>query len=98
MIVTVKFSIPTTKRLTSERGAALLAAMCFASVLAIALGSYITVCYRSLQMSSRNSSSTHSVELAEVGMEDALWSLNKDDWSGWAISGTTATKDRKSVV
>lgn len=81
-----------TKHLTGERGAALLAAMCFATVLAIALGSYITVCYRSLQMSTRNMSSTHSVELAEVGMEESLWALNKSDWSGWSISGTTATK------
>lgn len=78
--------------MADERGAALLAAMCFAAVLAIALGSYITVCYRSLAMSTRNMSSTHSVELAEVGMEEALWALNKSDWSGWTIAGTTATK------
>ncbi|MBI5768846.1 MAG: hypothetical protein HZA93_13695 [Verrucomicrobia bacterium] len=81
-----------TKQLTSERGAALLAAMCFAAALAIALGSYLTLCYRSLQMSTRNMSSTHSVELAEVGMEEALWALNKNDWSSWTITGTTATK------
>lgn len=80
------------KQMASERGAALLAAMCFAAVLAIALGSYITMCYRSLEMSTRNMSSTHSVELAEVGMEEALWALNKSDWSGWTIVGTTATK------
>jgi hypothetical protein len=32
------------------------------------------------------------VQLAEIGMEDALWALNKNDWSTWTISGTTATK------
>ncbi|MBI5770496.1 MAG: hypothetical protein HZA93_22150 [Verrucomicrobia bacterium] len=82
------------KPLTSERGAALLAALCFAAVLAIALGSYITLCHRSLEMSTRNMSSTHSVELAEVGMEEALWALNKNDWdpSRWTINGTTATR------
>jgi hypothetical protein len=36
--------------------------------------------------------STRSVELAESGMEDALWALNRDDWSGWTLSGNTATK------
>lgn len=36
--------------------------------------------------------STRSIELAETGMEDALWALNKSDWSGWTIAGTTATK------
>src|SRR5581483_1033848 len=75
-----------------ERGAALLAALCFATVLAIALGSYITVCYRDLQMSGRSLRASTSVELAELGMEDAVLSLNKSDWSGWTISGTTATK------
>jgi hypothetical protein len=77
---------------SSNRGAALLASLCFASVLAVALGSYITVCHRTLQMSSRTVQSTQSIELAEVGMEDALWSLNKNDWSSWTIVGTTATK------
>ena len=71
----------------------MLAALCFATVLAIALGSYLSLCTRSLQMSSRNLSSGHSVELAEAGMEEALWALNKSDWTnGWTISGTTATK------
>lgn len=77
---------------SSERSAALLAALCFATVLALALGSYISVCYTTLQMSSRTVQSTRSVELAETGMEEALWALNKNDWSGWTLSGSTATK------
>lgn len=79
--------------LSSERGAALLAALCFATVLAIALGSYLTLCTRSLQLSTRHLSSTHSVELAETGLEEALWALNKTDWTnGWTLTGATATK------
>lgn len=82
----------------NDRGAALLAALCFTLVLALALGSYITACYRSLQMSNRNMNSGHSVELAETGMEEALWALHEASsnstytWSGWAHPGTTATK------
>lgn len=74
------------------RGAALLAAMCFATVLALSLGSYMTLCYRTLELSSRTMHSTRSLELAETGMEEALWSLNKNSWSDWNLSGTTATK------
>ena len=82
---------------SAERGAALLAALCFAMVMAVALASYITVCYRSLQLSSRNVNGAHSAELAELGMEEALWALNKNDWSnGWTITGTTATKTLSS--
>ena len=70
----------------------MLAALCLATVLAIALGSYLTVCYRTLALSSRSAQDTHSIELAETGMEEALWALNKNDWSTWTLAGTTATK------
>lgn len=70
----------------------MLAALCFVSVLALSLGSYITVCYRTLELSSRTMQSTRSVELAEAGLEEALWALNKDDWSTWTVAGATATK------
>jgi hypothetical protein len=79
-----------------QRGSALLAALCFATVLTIALGSYLTLCYTTLATSTRNLNSTHSIELAEAGMEEVLWTLkansNAGDWSGWSIVGTTATK------
>ena len=82
-------SLPSPQR---TRGSALLAALCFATVLAIALGSYMTVCYRTLALSSRTMQGARSVQLAEAGMEDALWALNKNDWAAWTISGTTATR------
>ncbi len=75
-----------------NRGSALLAALCFATVLAIALGSYMTVCYRTLALSSRTLEGSRSVQLAEAGMEDALWALNKNDWGAWTIDGATATR------
>ena len=52
----------------SERGAALLAALCFATVLTIALGSYMTLCTRTLALSSRSVQGALSVELAETGI------------------------------
>ncbi len=75
-----------------NRGSALLAALCFSTVLVISLGSYMTVCYRSLALSSRTVQGTRAIELAETGMEDALWALNKNDWSAWTITGSTATR------
>lgn len=81
-----------------NRGAALLAALCFAAVLTISLGSYMTLCYRELALSSRTMQGTRAVELAETGMEDALWALNKNDWSTWTITGTTATKTISGIT
>jgi hypothetical protein len=68
----------------------LLAALCFCAVLGIALASYVGVCYQALQTSSRNNNSTHSLELAETGMEEALWilnQLNQGDNTVWATNG-----------
>jgi hypothetical protein len=74
------------------KGSALLAVLCITVVLGISLASYLTVCYRTLEMSSRALRSGYSVTLAENGLEEALWALNKNDWSAWTLNGTTATR------
>lgn len=77
------------RRLAQNRGSALLAALCFCAVLGIALASYVGVCYQALQTSSRNNNSTHSLELAETGLEEALWALNQGDNTVWGTTGWT---------
>lgn len=82
---------------SGERGSALLAAMCFTIVLALALASYQAVCYYTLKMGSRSVQTSRSRELAEAGLEEALWALNQGatyDWSssGWTIANGIATK------
>ena len=76
----------------SQRGAALLAALCLAMVFALCLTSFVALAYTSLTMSTRNALSTHGIELAEAGLEDALYSVNFGDWttSSWtSIEGGT---------
>ncbi len=79
--------------LKSERGAALLAALCFALVFIICLSSYIALCYTSLKMSTRNVMGAHAIELAEAGTEFALYCQNQYsanpttyNWPGWYTS------------
>ena len=81
----IKNSIP-----KDERGAAMLAALCLAMVFALSLSSYIALCYTSLNMSTRNIGISHSTELAETGVEQAIYALNNNDWTSWTISGSTA--------
>jgi hypothetical protein len=71
-----------------ERGAAMLAALCLAMVFAICLSSYVALCYTSLKTSTRNLMNLHCVELAETGLEQALYSQNNDDWTSqpWITS------------
>jgi hypothetical protein len=76
-----------------ERGAAMLAALCFCAVFAIALAGYVAICARTLQMSNRAVVRNQGGQLAELGLETALWSLNTNDWTGWSIDGAkTATR------
>ena len=79
-------------KLKSNRGSALLAALCFSTILAIALASYISLCVTTLNISSRNVAEHHSSELVEMGTEEALWALNENNWSNWTFNGSTATK------
>src|SRR5271165_4755137 len=76
----------------SERGSAMLAALCLAMVFAICLSSYIALCYNSLKMSTRNLMGSHCIELAETGIERALYSQNNWDWAApWAVNAVSST-------
>jgi hypothetical protein len=77
----------------SEQGSALLAALCLAIVFAISISSYIAMCYLSLGVSTRAMANDHCQELAEAGLEHALYSFNYLDWTGWnqTTSGVTTT-------
>ena len=79
-------------RWNGERGAALLAALCFTTILGISLASYLTLTYRTLELSNRSMQANRCVQLAELGIETALWSLNKSDWTNWTFAGTTASR------
>ena len=70
----------------SERGSALLVAMCFTLVLAVALASYQTFCYYTLKTGTRNAQSVRSRQLAEAGIEEALWAMNNRNFTGWTLS------------
>ncbi|HEY1793302.1 MAG TPA: hypothetical protein VGG34_10315 [Opitutaceae bacterium] len=79
----------------------MLAALCLAAVFAISLTSYLTMCYTSLSVSTRNLMFNRGAELAEAGAEFGLYALNygantgssTSQWSSptWTTSGTTAT-------
>ncbi len=77
---------------SGERGSTLLVAMCFTLVLAVALASYQTACYYTLKTGSRNEQSIRSRQLAEAGLEEALYALTNRNFTGWTITGGVYTK------
>ena len=83
---------PTLGIASKRRGSALLATLCFAGVLSLAVAGYLAVCYRSLVVSNREINSSHSIELAEIGMDEALWALNNGFDASWVFAAGNATK------
>jgi len=83
------------------RGSILIVAMLISAVIALALGSYIALSRSSLALANRSFYLTGAMNIAETGIEEALWSFNQATagvalataWQGWDISdGVTAKR------
>ncbi|HYC72853.1 MAG TPA: hypothetical protein VEB66_16700 [Opitutaceae bacterium] len=79
-----------------SRGSLLIVAMIFAAVLGIAITSYIQLARTNLNVSSRAFYNNAGINLAETGLEEAMWSINQmvaanpDAWDDWSNDGTNA--------
>jgi hypothetical protein len=86
-------------RFHDQTGSVTLVALCFTTVLAIALGSYIALCQRSYDLSTQLLHEDKVRQLAQTGLEEALWALNQNSWTGsgpagdvaWTTSGANRT-------
>jgi hypothetical protein len=84
-------------RCRNKRASVTLMALCLTTVLSIALSSYLMLCLRSYQLSTRSFHEDQSRHLAQLGLEEALWALNQNNWTSsgpasaasWTTSGTT---------
>ena len=91
---------PAARRLTGERGSMLLTAMLFAAGIAIVLGSYLTLSRTSLKVAHRTFFASDAANLAEAGVEEALYCFNQmaagtapaTAWTGWTISSANAMR------
>lgn len=88
------------RRITSDRGSMLLTAMLFAVGMAIVLGSYLTLSRTSLKVAHRTFFANDAANLAEAGVEEALYCFNQMSagtapataWSGWTIVANNAMR------
>lgn len=72
-----------------RRASVTLVTLCLMTALGIALGSYLALCSRSAQLSARSVSVDQAHQLAETGLEEALWALNQNSWSSSGPDGTS---------
>jgi hypothetical protein len=66
-----------------SRGSVLLVSLIFAAAIGIALGSYLQLGRVTLEIANRAYYSNVAVNLAESGLEEGMWAINKSDWTGW---------------
>jgi hypothetical protein len=86
------------RRFADQRGAFLIIAMVFAVVISIVLASYLALGRTSLKLAHRSFFASDATNLAEAGLEEALYCFNQmgggvaptTAWSGWTFSGANA--------
>jgi hypothetical protein len=77
-------------RLQNRTASVTLVALCFTCVLAIALSSYLALYQRSYDFSTRGLLDNKARQLAQTGLEEALWALNQNVWTDSGPSSDTA--------
>ena len=82
-----------------------LVALCLTIVLGIAVAGYVALCARTMVLSNRSFCYTSSTQLAETGLEEALWALNQDrntrggySWQGWTIDNASGTAAKEPMT
>lgn len=87
-----RFSSPSARRDSAQRGSVLMVALIFAFVIAISLTSYLTLASHAAKMANRSFHMDAAQNLADIGLEQTLWAMNKKDWAAGSFtlrSGTT---------
>jgi len=87
---------PTVHLPGSARGAVLIVALLITALIALALGSYLTLNLSTARLARQSYQQSGSFHLAEAGAEEAVWSFNQantrnpDAWTGWTTQGAAA--------
>ncbi|MDI1320455.1 MAG: hypothetical protein PSW75_09740 [bacterium] len=101
----MKTSLPSPCR--SQRGSLLIVAMILCAVIGISLVSYLNLGRSSMTISNRGLYNSAAMNLAENGLEEAMYALNKDavdgsyDWvttGGWTLTGSGNVNARRRLT
>ncbi len=81
---------------SQRRGAVLIVALLITALIALALGSYLTLNLTTSRLARQSYQQSTSFHLAEAGAEEAVWSFNQANahnagaWSGWTTEQSAA--------
>lgn len=74
----------------SHRAAISLVALCLTTALGVGVGSYLALILQSRNIANRQFHLDRAREFAQVGLEEALWALNQNNWTNAGPAGTAA--------
>src|SRR4051812_47417821 len=80
----------------SKRGAVLIVTLIIMAIVALALGSYLSLNLSTSRLSRKSYQQATAFHLAEAGAEEAVWSFNRaaiqsaDAWDGWTSASPAA--------
>ena len=83
-------------RANAQRGAVLIVALMLMAIIALMLGSYLSLSLNSTRQAQRSFYGIAALNLVEAGVEEAVWSFNRatggqaDAWTGWSDNGVSA--------
>lgn len=83
----------------SRRGSLLIVAMILLTAIGISLVSYMNLGQTNLRISNRAFYNNAAINLAETGLEQAMWSINKavdedaSAWTGWSTDSSNAWRN-----
>ena len=86
----------THRRNRSERGTVLIVTLLVLAMLALGVGSYLSLNLNTSRLARRSYQQNAAFHLAEAGAEEAVWSFNRahakqpDAWAGWTVQGAAA--------
>lgn len=95
--------LPMVRTRHSERGSLLIVAMIISAVIGIALASYLQLSRTSLRISNRAFYQSTAMNLAENGLEEAMYALNLSpgeqiiNWQSWTTQAGTAWREFPSA-
>lgn len=78
-------------RTCSRRGSVLLVSLLFSAIIAISIGSFLQLASNATKISYRTYDLGVAMNIAETGLERAMWSINRDAdgtagaWDGWTL-------------
>jgi hypothetical protein len=84
------------RRIRSQRGTVLIVTLLVLAMLALGVGSYLSLNLNTSRLARRSYQQNAAFHLAEAGAEEAVWSFNRahakqpDAWAGWTVQGAAA--------